>query len=217
MNRIISIVKFVRKKLQLYINKIGSVKRGNRLKYKEVTIISNNCFAGITYEYLNMPFYSPTIGLYFFAPEYIKFIKDIKKYIKMELVELKPEESKYYDELKKTNQDDKVIGLLGDVEIVFLHYQTFEEAKNKWNRRCKRINFDKIIYKFNDQNLCTEKELKEFHEFHAKNKICFTAKKYDYGEFIQLKKYKKNNYVKEDAFYYHKYFDIVDYINNLKI
>lgn len=209
-------IKILRKKAQLWINKIGCKKRNNRLFNKNVTIISNNCFAGVTYEYLNLPFFSPTIGLYFFAPEYIKFIYNIEEYINMELLEIKAVDSKYYEELIKLNQTNKVIGKLGDVEIVFLHYNSFLEAKHKWNKRCKRIDYNNIIYKFNDQNLCTSKLLDEFHRFPAKNKICFTAQKYDYDEFIQMKKYKNCSFVKEDVFYYHKYFDIVDYINNMK-
>ena len=70
--------KILIKKLKLLINKIGSKKRNSKLKNKTMTIISNNCFAGVTYEYLDLPYFSPTIGLYFFAPEYIKFIYNIK-------------------------------------------------------------------------------------------------------------------------------------------
>ena len=36
--------------------------------------------------------------------------------------------------------------------------------------------------------LATEKELLEFNEFEAKNKICFTSKKYPYDNFIWMKK-----------------------------
>lgn len=209
-------VKILRKRVKLLINKLGSKKRNSKLKNKTVTIISNNCFAGVTYEYLDLPYLSPTIGLYFFAPEYIKFIYDIKKYTKLPLEEMNVKDSKYYNELVRLGQTKKIIGKLGDIEIVFLHYNSFQEAKEKWNRRCKRINYENIIYKFNDQNLCTSHLLECFHKFPAKNKICFTAKKYDYEEFIQLKKYQKYSFVKEDIFYYHKKFDIVKYINDIK-
>lgn len=58
-------LKKIRKKLQLLLNKFGSKQRFKKLNNRDITIISNNCFAGITYEYLNLPFLSPTIGLYF--------------------------------------------------------------------------------------------------------------------------------------------------------
>lgn len=208
-------VKDIKKNLQLKINKMGSKKRKNKIKNQNVTIIANNCFAGITYEYLSLPFNSPTIGLYFFAPEYIKFIKKLKFYTSLELRPLDFSKSKYCKELEKLNQKNVILGKLDDVEIVFLHYNSFEEAKQKWERRCKRINYNNIVFKFNDQNLCTQKELKEFNEFNSRNKICFTSKKYNYDGFIQMKKYSNCDYVKEDAFYYHRYLDIIDYINSM--
>lgn len=215
MNKVIQFLKNIRTKAKLFVNKIGAKKRYKKLKNNDFTIISNNCFAGITYEYLNMPFYSPTIGLYFFAPEYIKFISNLKKYSKKTLRQINLEDSKYRDELIRQKQQNAIIGKLDDVEIVFLHYKNFKEAKEKWDRRCKRINFDKIIYKFNDQNLCTEKELKAFHELNLPNKICFTAKKYDYDGFIQLKK-QKDGQVREDVYScMEKKIDIIKIANKL--
>ena len=116
-----------------------------KIRKKIKITISNNCFAGLTYEYLDLPFSSPTVGLYFFAPEYIKFIKDLKYYVSLPLIELPAHDSKYYNELLRLGQDKKVLGMVGDVEIVFLHYDSFEDAKIKWEKRCKRINYDKNI------------------------------------------------------------------------
>ena len=214
--KIIDILKKIRKIFKLTKNKFGSKKRNKKLKNKNFTIISNNCFAGVTYEYLNLPYLSPTIGLYFFAPEYIKFIKNIKYYCSLELESLDVKKSKYYDELIKLKQDNKVLGKIGDVEIVFLHYKSFNEAKEKWEKRCKRINYQNLIFKFCDQNLCTEKELIEFKKFKHNHKICFTSKKYDYDNFIQIKKDKNKKHVIDDVFDYHKYFNIVEYINNFE-
>ena len=189
--KFLDICRKVKSKLNVYKTKIGAKNRNKMLKNKNVTIISNNCFAGITYEYLDLPYTSPTIGLYFFADDYLKFIKNLKKYINAELRELKPQDSKYYSELIEKHQENKVLGKLLDIEIVFLHYNSFEEAKSKWEKRCKRINYNNIIYKFNDQNNCTREHLIEFNKLKLKNKICFTAKKYDYKDFIHIKKYQK--------------------------
>lgn len=141
------------------------------IKNKDFSIISNNCWAGRAYQYLDMPYLSPTAGLYFFAPDYIKFVSDLRKYLATPLRFINPEESKYYEELKKRNQLDKPIGIIDDVEIVFLHYKTKEEAKEKWNRRKERVNFDNIILKFSRMDLCTEKEIKKFDKLPIKNKF----------------------------------------------
>lgn len=217
MRRLLVKIKSIRDKGKLYLNRFGAKKRFKKLKNKEFTIISNNCYAGLKYENLNLPFMSPTIGLYFFAADYIKFISNLKYYIQdCTLKIINASESKYYSILQKRGHDKKIIGLLGDVEIVFLHYSTEEEVIEKWNKRCDRIVWDKIIYKFNDQNLCDYEHLKAFNDLKLKNKICFTSKKYgEFPEFIQIKKYKNSNYVKDDVFFNNKYLNFVKYANNI--
>ena len=209
-------IKKIYKMVKIKINKIGAKKRNKKLLLKEFTIISNNCYGGLKYENLDLCFNSPTIGLYFYAPEYLKFISNLKHYINCELKFIDSKDSKYYDDLLKKNQANKIIGLLDDVEIVFLHYESKEEAKEKWTKRCERINWNFIIYKFNDQNLCTYDDLKKFNSLKLKNKICFTAKKYpELNCCIQIKKYRDKKYVKDDSFFNNKYLNFVDYVNNI--
>lgn len=141
------------------------------LKNRNFTIISNNCWAGRVYQYLDMPYLSPTVGLYFFAPDYIKFVSDLRRYLEMSLEFIEPSESKYYEVLKERNQTDKPIGLLDDVEIVFLHYKSQAEAKEKWERRKARVNFNNIIIKMSRMDLCTEKEIQGFDSLPFKNKF----------------------------------------------
>ena len=141
-----------------------------RIKSRDFTVISNNCWAGKLYQYLDMPYLSPTIGLYFFADDYIRFLKNLQYYISLDLEFISIEESKYRDELIRRKHDSAPLAKLDDVEIVFLHYKTKEEAKEKWNRRRQRINWDKMYFKFSKMNFCTEEHLKAFDElpFHHK-------------------------------------------------
>ncbi len=141
------------------------------IKNKDFTIISNNCWAGRCYQYLDMPYLTPTVGLYFFADEYLRFVSDLHYYLSIELEFIKPENSKYYNELKIRNQLNRPIGKLGDVEIVFLHYKTETEAKEKWDRRKQRVNFDNILIKFSRMDLCTEEHIKKFDSLNFKNKF----------------------------------------------
>lgn len=148
------------------------------IKNKNFSVISNNCWAGRLYQYLDMPYLSPTAGLYFFAPDYVKFVSDLRRYLNTTLRFINPEESKYYEEIKRRNQTDKPIGILDDVEIVFLHYKTREEAEEKWNRRKERVNFDNIILKFSRMNLCTDKEIEAFCNISFENKFVFNTQKH---------------------------------------
>ena len=208
----------VKKRLKDIYYKYTGIFKQKKLKNKNFSIISNNCFGGIIYRNNHLLYNSPTCGLFFMAPEYIKFIYNIRKYINdVEIEEVKIENSKYFQYLKEKNYTG-IIGKIVSIEICFLHYTDIKEVNEKWNRRSKRINWNNIIYKFNDQNLCTYKELKEFDDFKAKNKICFTAKKYKDLNTIQLKKYEKYEYVLSDTRPkdYKEELDIYDYINNIK-
>ena len=208
----------VKKRLKDIYYKYTGIFKQKKLKNKNFSIISNNCFGGIIYRN-NHLLYKYHKGLFVvLAHEYIKFIYNIRKYINdVEIEEVKIENSKYFQYLKEKNYTG-IIGKIDDIEICFLHYTDIKEVNEKWNRRSKRINWNNIIYKFNDQNLCTYKELKEFDDFKAKNKICFTAKKYKDLNTIQLKKYEKYEYVLSDTRPkdYKEELDIYDYINNIK-
>ncbi len=179
------------------------------IRNKNFSVISNNCWAGRLYQYLDMPYLSPTAGLYFFAPDYIKFVSDLRRYLATPLRFINPEESKYYEELKKRNQTDKPIGILDDVEIVFLHYKTKEEAKEKWDRRKARVNYEHIILKFSRMDLCTEKELEQFDSLQFRNKFVLNNR-------IPLK-YKCEVYWKEEWNEKGIFRDTVPFPGNLKL
>ena len=59
-----------------------------------------------------------------------------------------------------------------------MHYETAAEAKNKWDRRKKRIDPDNLIFAFTDKDLCTPALLEEFDALPYANKYVLTAKKW---------------------------------------
>ena len=210
-------IKKILKEIRLRINKFGSSYRRKKLKIKNLTIISNNCWAGIVSQYLGIKYYTPTIGLYFFSEEYIKFLERFDYYIKQKLEIIDTKDSKYYDEMIKKNHRNAIVGKLDDVEIVFLNMKTGKEAIEKWNKRVKRINKGNIIFKFCEQNECSSEHIKRFENLPFKNKICFTTKEYPgYKSVIWFKDQVKNEEVVRDYYESHKYLNIIDYINNMK-
>lgn len=150
--------------------------RRKRIHNDKFTIISNNCWGGTVYESYGLMKNTPTVGLFFAPEDFLKFIKNMKYYLSQEMHFIQAKESKLW-ELKKNSPvfGTYPIGVLDDVEIHFLHYHSEEEAIDKWSRRSKRIIWDKILYKFNDQNGCTPEMIKEFAELNIKNKVCFTV------------------------------------------
>ena len=192
---------------------LGKFKK-RKLKCKNFTIISNNCFGGVVYRNNALEYMSPTCGMFIMPKDYIKFIYNLKEYLEYELKEVKLEDSIHKEYLKEIDYPG-IICKLNDIEIMFLHYKDFEEVKQKWERRSKRINFEKIIYKFNDQNYCTYDDLLKFEEFKAENKLCFTDKKYDNINSIIFTEFEKDGYILNDSKekIYKKYIDMYKYIN----
>lgn len=174
-------------------------RRRKRLKYTDFTIISNNCWGVMIYESYGLQKQSPTVGLFFMASDYIKFVSDLKKYTDGTLTFIKPDESRWKD-APQVSGDKRFgsypIGILSngkeDIEIFFLHSHSEEEARDKWERRCRRINWNKLLIKFNDQNGCTEKEVNQFMSLNYKNKVFFTCKHWNLinsGEYCFIKQF----------------------------
>ncbi len=204
---------------KLKINRFLRIKlaKYRKINQKEITIISNNCWAGMVYESYNLKKMSPTVGLFFMAGDYIKFISNLKYYLNLKLQFIDYKNSKYYDENKNITYP---IGLLGDIEIFFVHYHSKEEALEKWKRRIERINYHNIIFKFNDQNGCTLKDVEDFLKLPYKNKIFFTVKK----EFVKNKnchkfhqlRHKKYIMTSNEPFGKNLAFNVTKYINNIE-
>ena len=143
------------------------------MKNKDFTIISNNCWGGFIYQIFKLPYNTPTIGLFFFADDYVKFCSNIEYYLKNNLYFIEREESKYKDYISK----EYPIGKIDDIEVHFLHYKSSKEAKEKWDRRKKRINWNNIIFKFSQRDLCSKNNIIDFTNLEYKNKICFVKEK----------------------------------------
>lgn len=69
------------------------------------------------------------------------------------------------------------IGKLDDVTIYFQHYDSFEQAKEKWDERKKRIDKTKLFVLFTDRDGCTYEDFVEFDSL-PYNKVVFTNKPY---------------------------------------
>ena len=195
------------------LNPIFGGLRKSKLNDSHFTIISNNCWGGHVYRYFGFPYESPTVGLYFYTDEYIKFLSRLKEYIGMDLIFIPTNQSKYFDELVKRNETNKIIGLLGDVEIVFLHYKTEEEALEKWKRRCTRINWNHLIVKMTEQNKCSQKALQAFDNLPFKQKMVFTSNDYFLQSQVIFGDYFGETEVSNDTLHFRKFVDLVKLIN----
>lgn len=117
-----------------------------------------------------MKYESPTVGLVIPPDDYNKFIANLDYYLSNNLETLDIKEARHQElfTLLNNKHGDLVYGKIKDIEICFLHYKSFDIAKDKWNRRITRMSNDYIIFKNNDNNLMSEDDFKIWNDF-AKN------------------------------------------------
>lgn len=188
--------------------------RKKKLSNTDFSILSNNCWGGHVYQRFGLPYTSPTVGLYFFAEEYLNLLKDLKTNLYLPLSFIKSSESKYFEELRKRKQLHIPIGLLGDkIEIVFLHYLSEKEAYEKWQRRLSRFNINNLIVKFSQMNLCEDKHICLFNGLPYTKKLLFLAKEYPHINGVVVDKYSNGNEITNDTLYFNAYVDLVQLIN----
>ena len=201
--------------------------RKKQLKSTDFTIISNNCWGGMIYESYNLPKESPTVGSFFIAEDYIEFLSDLKGYVNGKLTFIKPEQSRWKN-MPQVSEDKRFgqypVGVLSNgkktIEIFFLHYRSEQEAREKWERRIRRINWDKLLVKFNDQNGCTEADVDRFIKLSFKNKLFFTCKRWkniQEEDYTLIQQFFKHDFIMSsyESFGKNKYMDITSVINHL--
>lgn len=155
--------------------RITSVRR-KQLHCTDFTIISNNCWGGLVYQYFGLPYTSPTIGLFIMDDDYIKFLERLDFYLSLPLEFISIEQSRYRERLtsESTAKTSYPIAQLNDIEIHFLHYHSEEEARYKWESRKSRINKERLLIKMSQRSANDRSILARFTALPYKNKICFT-------------------------------------------
>ena len=181
-----------------------------RLKNKDVTIISNNCIAGVMYHDLKLQFRTPTINLFFKdAKNFLKYVNNLEYYNGLDIIEAKGNYS-------------YPVGKLEDVEIHFLHYQSFDEAKSCWDERKKRINYNNLMVLMTDQEKGETREILEKFSSIPYPKIYLTNKVLEYDWSVYISGFDKQECLGNTIEYskygkrYYEQFDYVDFLNNMK-
>lgn len=195
------------------LNPLFARNRRNKLTSNYFTIISNNCWAGHVYRYFDLPYDTPTIGLYFFSEDYISFVNHLEKYIYTELKFINYTESKHKDEIVRNHQENVPIGLLDNVEIMFLHYHSQEEAREKWTRRKKRIHWDNLYFKMSEQNLCNNILISQFDNLKTNKKIIFVTEDKGIESQVIFNDYLHKKEISNDTNNFRKYVDIISWLN----
>lgn len=183
--------------------KIRALKMHRKVKKLQNTnfsIISSNCIGGVVCKDFKQQQRSPTVNCFFYPKDFLNFLKRIPYYLANDMKDA-------------TYNSTYPIGKIDDIYIHFLHYNSFKEAKEKWDERKERINFDNLFIIMTDRDGCTYDDMVVFDSLPYKNKILFS--KNDYPELqsvIYIKHFKGPYYNSFKNIIGDRYYDSFDFL-----
>lgn len=138
-----------------------------KLKNSKFSVISNNCIGPLYLHDLHQPFLSPTVNAGMVPSEFNKFLSNLDYYLSLE-INMAPEEGGTWWQY----------GYVGDVHVRFEHFKYFDEPREKWNIRRKRVNKSNLFIMMTEKDDCNYEDLVAFDKLPYKNKVVFTVREY---------------------------------------
>lgn len=194
------------KRLQKIERELYKMMKRKELYNNKFSILSSNCVGTFIYCDLGLPYLSPTINLSIGMDDFVKLVGNPKWYMEQKLIQGNSEAEEY------------PVGLLGDIKINFIHYHTFEEAVEKWEKRKKRIEWDNLFIIGTERDGCTYDTLRRFEELPYKNKVIFTHVKYpEFSSAYYIKGFEKKGELGtitnfKEQFWRRRYMEDFDYV-----
>ena len=184
-----------------------------KLKNETPSIIANNCFGTMIYYHLGLRYMSPTINLFIKKDEYLTFVSKLREYLDAEMTEVTDTDTKY--PVGELVYDGKAVRIYG------MHYKSFDELKEKWNERKKRMDYDNLFIVLTTL-VFTKSDAAVFDDLPYGNKLVVTGRSecdrpyitfhkvlkdesYDIGRFVQY----------DSRFSVKKPMDDIDYVGFL--
>ncbi len=149
-----------------------AVRRRKRMRKalvnKTPSLLVPNCLGGILFHDLGLQFRSPTVNLMMYQPEFVRLVCALDTYLHKDMAFFKHPSYNF------------PCATLGDVTIHFTHYQSEEEAAQKWAERCSRIDHDNIFIIAVERDNLTENQIRMLKNIRAKGVVVFSA--HDYSD-----------------------------------
>lgn len=103
----------------------------DKLKNKNFSLISNSCFGSLLYKKLGLKYNTPFAGTFVPIGNYLEILKNLEYYLSLDL--------------KTSINCGEVVGILDDALIQFPHEKNPDVAKENWNRRLERLDFNNLF------------------------------------------------------------------------
>lgn len=159
-------------KLTRRVNRWRFKRSIRRLRESEFCLISNNCLGRRLYQILGRDYNTPFVGLFMMPECFTELVVNFEEYMGRELQFV--DESKYPIWNHKRDAGHRYpIGLIGNAEIHFLHYEGEQDALEKWNRRKARIDYKHLYFVMVANGPYDDAMLREFAGAKSENKVCF--------------------------------------------
>jgi uncharacterized protein (DUF1919 family) len=164
------------KKLNRRINRWKFKRSVRKLRNTEFCLVANNCFGSRIYKILGREYNTPFVGLLLMPECFAKLVADFDGYMDQNIRFIN--NSKYPLHRKARRGEGLYpLGLLGDLEIHFLHYKSEEDALDAWERRKARINREHLYFILIANGPCDETVMAQFIGQDSSKKVCFHRQK----------------------------------------
>ena len=163
---------------------------------------------------MGLKFCSPTINLYFSKEDFILFCENLRGFLTSELTEFVDPDLTFPVGILKYNDTC--------IKINFLHYSSFEEAKEKWDERKERVDYSNIVIIWVIPEQLTEKDIRRFDSLPYKRKLLISYDNITNSKNVVINRvFKKKNFYPGKIMSYpsifstKKYLDEIDYVDLL--
>lgn len=149
-----------------------------RLRNRDFTIVSDDCWGAEIYRHLDIPYNTPFVGGFLFAPCYLQLLTDLRGYLEgpVEFTTTSRYESVNQERARGLAPSYPIAVLGNDVEIHYNHYDD-DEAPAKFERRVQRMNYDDLFVKTAaDRNGWTTPLLEQFDALPHPRKLCLSGR-----------------------------------------
>lgn len=189
-------------------------KISSRLKNTTPSIIASDCFGTFIYHDMGVRFNSPTVNLFISPEDFLLFVENLEDFLSVDVTKISDDEVNYPVGVLECNGKN--------VRLNFMHYNTFEQAREKWNERKGRIDYNNLFVILLISHGITDDIVSRFSRLPYENKLLIADKNPWNASFIVTHKiFQKRNYKPGEILFYKTIFskrrimDDIDYISFL--